>query len=201
MAVGALQKAMPRGGARNYKKPWVSEEVLYGVLASNVDLVKDLGSYESVMKSWAVDYGGLVMCENLVLAFLKVCPMCVVHDKALRKAVSKLLLLDPDVNQTKYRDDVWVNMRCERLGTLLNHVRAARDSALTAASMRLTGASLKKLKNILQKVDLSDALSKAEAETLAICDGDLDRVFPRFWRALRPARSERRLWMRAPGAS
>ena len=45
MAVGALQKAMPRGGARNYKKPWVSEEVLYGVLASNVDLVKDLGSY------------------------------------------------------------------------------------------------------------------------------------------------------------
>ena len=55
-----------RGGARHFAKPYVEPSLLLKTLSDYTQLVMDLGPYESVSKSGAINAKGLVHCRHLL---------------------------------------------------------------------------------------------------------------------------------------
>lgn len=112
-----------RGGARHTPKPFTDEGVLFKVLADHKELVKDLGPYELISRSGAVDPKGLVRNLDLVRDLLRAEPTGEVHTQPMRQALLKLMRNDPTVNTSRFNGSVWSNLKGERLGCLLNHTR------------------------------------------------------------------------------
>ena len=63
-----------RGGPRRTPKPFTDEGVLLKVLAHHKELVKDLGPYELINRSGAVDPKGLVRNRDLLRDLLRAHP-------------------------------------------------------------------------------------------------------------------------------
>ena len=61
---------MAKGGARHIAKPMVDSMLLYQALKQHANALRDLGAYERISRSHAVDASGLVHLEALIKAFL-----------------------------------------------------------------------------------------------------------------------------------
>ena len=174
-ALGSLAEGMVRGGARNFKKPWVDVDLLYACLQKHHAQDLSFGIYEGVSKSWAVDFAGLIENRKLLLEVAKVCPSCNPHEKALKKAVVRYLMHNPKANSTGYKGEVWVGLRVERVCVMLSHLRqAARKKDFALAVLRLPAKEVALLKALLDIVAVEgSALENAdEHEVLAICDAE-----------------------------
>ena len=137
-----------RGGARHTPKPFTDEGVQ--------ELVKDLGPYELISRSGAVDPKGLVRNLDLVRDLLRAEPTGEVHTQPMRQALLKLMRNDPTVNTSRFNGSVWSNLKGERLGCLLNHTRKWARAELEGksnAASKLTAFEYGKLKELL---DLSE---------------------------------------------
>ena len=159
-----------RGGARHTAKPFTDEGVLLKVLGDHKELVKDLGPYESISRSGAVDPRGLLRCKDLLQDLLRAEPTAEVHTQPLRSALLRLMKADPSVNTTVFNGSVWTNLKAERLGCLLNHLRKfcrAEVEGKSNAASKLTAFEYLKLKELL---DLYQDKEVPETGLLALED-------------------------------
>jgi len=81
-----------------------------------------------------------------------------IHGSSLRNALSTLLTVKPEVNTSQYTGKVWANLRCERITTILNHLRTLRidKNQMKAAVLLLTAQQYNNLKSVVSKVKLLD---------------------------------------------
>ena len=156
-AAGALKEQQAEAGKPPRKgfcrpEPFTDEGVLFKVLADHKELVKDLGPYELISRSGAVDPKGLVRNLDLVRDLLRAEPTGEVHTQPMRQALLKLMRNDPTVNTSRFNGSVWSNLKGERLGCLLNHTRKWARAELEGksnAASKLTAFEYGKLKELL----------------------------------------------------
>ena len=147
-----------RGGARHFAKPYVEPSLLLKTLSDYTQLVMDLGPYESVSKSGAINAKGLVHCRHLLEDLLKLSPSGEIQSSGLRTSLMSLLTQTPEVNNTRFNGSTWANMRQERFATLLAHLRkvAREEQALKVCASKLTGNEFAKLRELAQKVKIKE---------------------------------------------
>ena len=163
--ISSLATKMAWGGKRHSKKPYVDVGVLTKELSDHVDLVKDLGGYEVASRTQSPDAMALLSIKPVIESLLKLSPTAEMHGKSMRNALTQLLVDKPDINTSKFNGRVWVNLRAERLTTVLSHVRElARDEAsLNRTAMVLTKTDFLQLKQLIGKVQLCDAGKQSSA--------------------------------------
>ena len=74
-----------------------------------------------------------------------------VHTGAMRQALSNILADNPAINATKFNGSVWVNLRQERLTTLLAHFR--RLGEMRKRAQKLTAAEFLHLQEVVDKAN------------------------------------------------
>jgi hypothetical protein len=159
------------GRKLHVSKPWVDAGLLCKKLRDNVEMVCNLGAYEAVSKHNAIDAKGLVGNLDLIASFLKLQRTCEIHPQPLRMALGQLLMLEPHLNQSQWNGQVWINLRSERLTTLLYHFRRlCRDpEAFRVSAVQLKSVEMIKLKEVMSMVELresSEGSSTLEKDTL-----------------------------------
>ena len=93
----------------------------------------------------------------------------------MRQALLKVLQEHPEVNDTKYNGQVWMNIKSERLNVILSHCRRLKvQSSWGNCAAKLTGAEYQLLQKLIQgmsgKVVLDEppkkrVLKKQESDT------------------------------------
>ena len=199
---------MAKGGARHLAKPMVDSMLLYQALKQHVNALRDLGAYERISRSHAVDASGLVHLEALIKAFLLLDKGAELHSQPLRKGLLQLYQEDPSVNNTEFNGSVWSNLKAERINVILAHLRKLAREGITAShSAKLNPTSLGVLQSLVEGVELRQdqtpekglaALEKehtpakgssSTGNLLAIQDGVVEALVPKgSWRQ-EPAKS------------
>ena len=154
-------KGSGKGGARHFQKPCIDSGLLYKVLAENVLVLKNLGSYEHVSKANCPCPKGLVHTIGLWKSVLKLEPSAEVHPQPLRTALISLLAERPELNCTSSSGQVWANLRMERISCILFHVRKLGREGATAAAAKLCRDDFSLLQQGLRLLEIPDALEKA----------------------------------------
>ena len=150
-----------RGGARHTPKPFTDEGVLFKVLGDHKELVKDLGPYELISRSGAVDPKGLVRNLDLVRDLLRAEPTGEVHTQPMRQALLKLMRNDPTVNTSRFNGSAWSNLKGERLGCLLNHTRKWARAELEGKSNAASNGKLKELLDLFEEKEVPETGTSA----------------------------------------
>ena len=153
-------KGTGKGGARHFPKPYIDSGLLYKVLADNVLVLKNLGSYEHVSKANCPCPKGLVHTIGLWKSVLKLEPSGEVHPQPLRTALISLLAERPELNCTSSSGQVWANLRMERISCILFHVRKLGRDGLTSAAAKLCRDDFSLLQQGLKLLEIPDALEK-----------------------------------------
>ena len=153
-------KGTGKGGARHFPKPYIDSGLLYKVLADNVLVLKNLGSYEHVSKANCPCPKGLVHTIGLWKSVLKLEPSGEVHPQPLRTALISLLAERPELNCTSSSGQVWANLRMERISCILFHVRKLGRDGLTSAAAKLCRDDFSLLQPGLKLLEIPDALEK-----------------------------------------
>ena len=144
-----------KGGHRQFPKPYIDPGLIFTVLSANKEQVTDLGQYELISSSQAVDHKSLHQNRDLVKGFLKVSPSGEIHAQALKRALLQLLQQDPTINHSKQTGAVFCNLKQERLTTLMCHIRrVARESDWSVAAAKLTSSEFSQLKEVLNMVEI-----------------------------------------------
>ena len=145
-----------KGGARHKPAPVVDEDILMTIFEKHRDVISNFGTYESVSRTQAVRGKGLLHCFALLDDLLEACPSADCPAPSAKQAMHKLAMNHPTVNGTVYNCNVWASLRCERLGTVLNHLRRLRrePARMKQCCLALTGAQIGQLKELLGKVFL-----------------------------------------------
>jgi len=182
-----------RGGAKHRAKPMVDLGLLFKCLDYNVDLVKDLGIYEHVSKNGGLEPRGLLALAPLLMGLLKLESSAEIHAQALKSALLQLLLTDAQVNNSKYVGNVWATLRCERIGTVLFHLRrlARGDpSDLKKCTCQLTTSEFLKVKELMDMVRFDEPLRKGAPEVMDAATVHYDEDTTGATRALCPRVSD-----------
>ena len=160
--VESLEKDMSgRGGPRHKAKPHLDTHLLYQILVDHKDLVQDMGSYEYIGTSSAPDIRGLVRNMDLWVALGKAEPTAEVAPAPLKQALLSLLTNHTEMNNSKHRGEVWVQLRANRITILLAHVRKVKrdgNLALEKAAARLCMADFHLLQNGLKHIQPTPVL-------------------------------------------
>ena len=160
--VESLEKDMSgRGGPRHKAKPHLDTHLLYQILVDHKDLVQDMGSYEYIGTSSAPDIRGLVRNMDLWVALGKAEPTAEVAPAPLKQALLSLLTNHTEMNNSKHRGEVWVQLRANRIIILLAHVRKVKrdgNLALEKAAARLCMADFHLLQNGLKHIQPTPVL-------------------------------------------
>ena len=156
-----------RGGARHFAKPYVDSGLVLKVLTEHQATLSDMGSYELISRANAPDPKGLVQTMPLWAGLLRLESSGEIHSQPMRTALITLLAEAPEMNATRFSGQAWVNIKLERLNTMLYHVRKLGRESLTAAAAKLTREEFKALQNSLQLLS-SPALEKAPAPERAL---------------------------------
>ena len=161
---GFLAKGMGgRGGHRHFPKPYVDPGILFKVLQNNQTLVEDLGGYERISKSQAPDPKALLANYDLCKGLISCEKSCQIHSQPLRTALLKVLADKPDMNNGNFSGEVWINLKIERLTTLMAHLRKlARDDNWGSCAAKLKATEFLQMKRLLQSIVIPEnALEKA----------------------------------------
>ena len=156
-----------RGGARHKAKPYVDPGLLFQVLDKHEDLVTDLKGYEVLSRNSAVDPKALHSLLPLLNALLDLVPSAECHPGSLRQALCQMLQKKPCLNTSKFTGSVWINMRAERLGTFLSHVRkVSKGTGDQSLCVNLTGLEYSMVQDTLKKVQHHDPHLSDKSNTL-----------------------------------
>ena len=155
-----------KGGARHTSKPQVDPGVLFKCLSLHKELVCNLGPYESISKTQACNPKGLLKNIPLLKGLVQLESTGEIHPSCMRQAAFQLFMEDPKCNDTKWSGGVWSNMRVERVGTLLFHMRRLKlGDGLRACASKLTTIELLSIQEVL---DMMDRKPEAEAPALPL---------------------------------
>ena len=155
-----------KGGARHTSKPQVDPGVLFKCLSLHKELVCNLGPYESISKTQACNPKGLLKNIPLLKGLVQLESTGEIHPSCMRQATFQLFMEDPKCNDTKWSGGVWSNMRVERVGTLLFHMRRLKlGDGLRACASKLTTIELLSIQEVL---DMMDRKPEAEAPALPL---------------------------------
>ena len=120
-----------------------------------------MGSYEYIGTSSAPDIKGLVRNMDLWVALGKAEPTAEVAPAPLKQALLSLLTNHTEMNNSKHRGEVWVQLRANRITILLAHVRKVKrdgNLALEKAAARLRMADFHLLQNGLKHIQPTPVL-------------------------------------------
>ena len=165
--------SLGKGGPRHFSKPYIDPGLIFVALSANKEQVTDLGQYELISSSQAVDYKGLHQNRDLVKGLLKVAPSGEIHPQALKRAILQLLQQDPGINLSKQTGAIFCNLKQERLTTLMSHIRrVAREGDWSMAAAKLTSSEFSQLKEVLNMVEVKapEPPLKKEKPMLALED-------------------------------
>ena len=151
---------MSRGGNRHNVKPQVDEGLLLKLFHQQSELIKDLGAYEKISKTQAINPKRLMTVLPLTKGLLQLENTGEIHGQCLRKALFQLLLEDPSLNDSKFSGGVWVGLKVERLGVLLCHMRKLANSNLQQCAAKLSGSELLQLKDVVEMMKKKDTLDQ-----------------------------------------
>ena len=160
---------MGKGGKLHYSKPVIDGGLLFKAFLNGAEFLKNLGEYETLSRNSGPSYEGLVKNSPLLEELLVLEPSAELHPAPVKAALLRLLSSDGSVNGTMFNGQVWINLRQERLCTLLRHVRkAARETnTLQLAALKLNGQDLDTLKKVLGLVNVSLEKGSTEIASLA----------------------------------
>ena len=125
-------RASGKGGARHPPKPFIDSGVLFSKLSLHKELVQNFGRYDTVFKNLATDAARLMQVLPLIRSLVELESACEIHTQPLRQALSKMVMDDPSVNNSKFQRAVWCNLRQERLTCVMAHFRRLKNDAETA---------------------------------------------------------------------
>ena len=106
----------------SHKVPLCSQTALNEVVVK-VPSVADLGVYEHIGRSCAVDGDGLCAIVDVLEGLVQMNPGMEFNFSQLKAAYMNLVFTKPKVNTSKYPNKVWAGLKSERLITVLYHVR------------------------------------------------------------------------------
>ena len=133
---------------------------LMQVLQRNDSLIRNLGAYNTTSRNQSVSPKGIMHCYSLLCDLVELSSSAEIHTQPLRQALLECVQEDPSLNDTKWNCGVWANIKCERLGTLLFHLRKLKNQDdLSSYAAKLTSAEFVLLKKMLDSVE-----SKPQAE-------------------------------------
>ena len=155
-----------KGGCRHTAKPFVDVGLLLEALKRQESVLKNFGPYAAISSNQAVDPKGLMHCFYLLEGLVKLSPTAEVHTNPLRQALLKMLGDNPSLNDSRFNGGVWVNLKCERIGIILKHLRKVKgqEEAKNLAS-KLTAAEFTLLKGLVDKVELKEDDEKGKGNT------------------------------------
>lgn len=170
---------MSRGGARHFAKPCIDPGILLRTFKDHANTIKDLGTYETISKSGAVNPQGLLHCKGLLQDIIEIAPTCQVGPQVLRTALMQLLTQNVSLNNSKFNGSTWANIKSERLTVLLAHCRkVARDKEQQrVCAGKLTAHEYQQLHLVVSGVVLKDEdepLEKGKVLKRKVSDASLD---------------------------
>ena len=191
---------MGKGGALHFAKPFVDGVLLFKRLEKHKKIVANLGEYETLSRNGALSYEGLVQNAPLIEDLVLLAPSAELNPASVKTSLLRALATDASLNQSKFNGQVWINLRQERLCTLLSHVRkAVRDkTSLQQAALKLCGADMMVLKRILDMTCLP--LEKGQAE-FDVVDQSFEKSEVNPWGKGGSAGSAESLWNKGGCAS
>lgn len=147
-----------RGGARRKSSPVVDADILATIFEKHKSIVANFGVYESTSRNQAVKGKGILHCRPLLWDLLEACPIGDMPAPSAKQAMAVLVLNDPSLNSTIYNTSIWSQLRCERVGTLLYHLRRLKrePARFKQCALTLTGEELGLLKSLMAKLQLED---------------------------------------------
>ena len=157
----ALTKSLPdmaaKGGPRHTPKPLVD------AMARNDSIIRNLGAYNTTSKSQSVSPKGIMHCYSLLQDLVELSSSAEIHTQPLGQALLKCVQEDPSLNDTQWNCGVWANIKCERLGTLLCHLRKLKkQDDLSSCAARLTSAEFVLIKKLLDSVENKSQAGKEQ---------------------------------------
>ena len=143
-----------KGGHRNFVKSYIDPGILFDTLSRHDDLLPQFGAYDHVSRNQSIDPKGLLQVLPLVKSLIKASPSCEIHSNPLRGALLQLVCSKPNLNTSKWNGTVWSNLRCERIGVVLHHMRRLKNSPeeVRKAAGKLTGAEIAELQNVVDSI-------------------------------------------------
>ena len=129
--------------------------------------VMDMGPYECVSKTGAINPKGLIQCRFLLEDLLRLSPTGEIHSGAFRTSLMNLLVKSLEVNNSRFNGSTWANLRQERFATVLAHLRkvAREEQALNACA---TGSEYAQLRQLAKKVEVKKEDEKEKEESSSV---------------------------------
>ena len=143
------------------------------LLSRHVNLIKDFGRYERRARADSADGSGLVDLQVLLSEILEMSPTGYLNANAVKAGLLDMVVKQPSVNVSPYNNQVWAGLRCERLTTIMNHVRrlSREGPRLRQAMATLTAKDSQVLKDLI-------GLVQAESTRLDADDDHATRYYP-----------------------
>ena len=182
-----LARAMQRqlaysawGGKRHHSKPMVDVGLLYNAFSKNKTLLQNMGAYEMISRTASPDPAGMVALLPLIDKLVELSSCAEVHSSSIRAALTQMIVQKPEVNASKYNGNVWVNLRAERIGTLLCHVRALarEEDQLRKAALVLAPQCFKDLKGIIGQVAINPSCDASQQPKVVDMDDARTQFYP-----------------------
>lgn len=169
-----------KGGSRHNAKPMVDEGLLLKALEKHKDIVQNMGPYEKISKSQGCHPKGLMLVLPLMRCLIELQPTAEIHTSSLRKAIFGLLFNDATLNDTKWSGTVWTNLKVERIGVILYHMRRLQGSDMKTCAAKLTGGEFLQLQDVVELISKKDGhlplLDKSEGPLLDKSGGSRKRL-------------------------
>lgn len=180
-----------RGGARHFSKPLIDQGLLYKVLCDHEDLVMDMKGYEQLSRNSAVNPKAMHQMLPLINALVDIEGSAEIHPQGVRSALLHLITEKPELNTSKYNGAVFVNLRAERLGVLLHHVRKlARNTPTPSVVSALTAQEFQELTETLKKVQLRQTLPLKKGGSQAAQAGECSKgSLKKDWQPLKKGKA------------
>lgn len=152
-----------KGGYRHTAKPHVDVGLLLEALKKHESLLKNFGPYSAISGNQAVDPKGLIHCLGLLQDLVKLSPTAEIHSSPLRQALLKMLEENPGLNDSRFNGGIWVNLKSERIGIILKHVRRVKGQGdVKNLASKLTAAEFTLLKGVVDQVKTKEELDEEQ---------------------------------------
>ena len=107
-----------------------------------------------ISRNQTVDPKGLMHCFPLLDDLIKLSKTAEIHSQPIRQAFLKLLQENPNINDTKFNGSVFINLKADRIGVLLCHLRRLKiQGDMGACASKLTSAEFGLLQKLVDSVE------------------------------------------------
>ena len=156
-----VKRMSGKGGPRHTSKPHVDVSLFLQTLQRHESIIMNFGAYTMLSRSQSVDPKGLMHCFPLLDDLIKLSKTAEIHSQPIRQALLKLLQENPNLHDTKFNGSVFVNLKAERTGVPLCHLRRLKFQVdMGACAAKLTSAELGLLQKLVGSVDTKRQVAK-----------------------------------------